>query len=181
MSLAFAIFLVGLFNLVPFITWVVRTTAIPEKYSKGGKSFRILASFRQLFGGTPNPTSWAVVMSLVTGITCLLYSIILAFLPIDKAIDFILAVILVIITVPSLVAFGYDVIYMKSDMYAGSIQRVGEFFKTGNYRYLAWITSPLIFGFSVVGTMASSLTFLYVAYYLITRQPNYVQLAGKRR
>lgn len=181
-SLPFGLFLLGLFNLVPFITWVFRTTVIPErKFGGSNKPLRISVSFQQLFGATPNPTSWAVVMSLVTGIVCMIYSALLAFSPIEKTMDYILAVILVVIIIPSLIAFGYDVTYMKTDMYSGALERVGTFFTTGRIEYLQWIPIPLIFGFSVVGTMLTSVTFLYLVYYLTNRQPMYLQLAGKRR
>lgn len=178
-SLPFGLFLLGLFNLVPFISWLLTVTAIPEqKYGGSNKPLRISVAFQQLFVGRTNPISWAVIMSLITGIACFVYSAILAA---DKAIDFILAIILVIIVITSLIAFVNDVNYMKTDMYAGALQRTGEFFKIGDYRYLAWIPILLIFGFSVIGTMLSSVTFLYLAYYLITRQPIYFQIAGKRR
>jgi hypothetical protein len=179
-SLSFGLFLLGLFNLVPFITWVVQTTAIPDKkYGGSNKPLRISVAFQQLFGATPNPTSWAVVMSLVTGVACFLYSATIAFVPIEKTMDFVLAVILVLLIIPSLITFGYDVSYMNTDMYAGAVMRVGEFVKTGKYYYLGRIAIPIIFGVSVVGTMLTSLVFLYVAYYLIARQP-YIQIAGRR-
>ena len=182
-SLSFGLFLLGIFTLAPFITWVVRTTAIPEEgYGGSHKSVRISESFKQLFTMTPNPTSWAVVMSLMLGLVCFIYSVILAVGPIEKTIDFVLAIILVVIIIPSIITFISDVNYMQTDMYKGSLQRLSDFFKTWNYRYLAWIANPLIFGFSVVGTMVSTLTFLYVAYYLVARQPlSYTQIAGKRR
>jgi hypothetical protein len=180
LSLPFSLFLLGLFTIVPFITWVFRTTLVPEKgFGGSNKPLRISVAFQQLFGAKPNPTSWAVVMSLVISITCFLYSAIIAFLPIEKTMDFVLAVILVILIIPSLITFGYDVSYMNTDMYAGAVMRVGEFFKTWNYQYLAWVPIPIIFGFSVVGTMLASLVFSYVVYYLLTRQP-YIQIAGRR-
>lgn len=181
LSLAFGLFLLGIFTFVPFITWIFRTTVVPNKgFGGSNKPLRIEVSFQQLFGAKPNPTSWTVVMSLVISITCFIYSAIIAFLPIEKMMDFILAGILAILIIPSLIAFGYGVTYMNTDMYAGAVMRVGEFFKTWNVQYLAWIPIPLIFGFSVVGTMLASLTFSYLVYYLITRQP-YIQLAGRRR
>jgi hypothetical protein len=176
------LFLLGLFNLVPFITWLFRTTAIPDrKFGGSNKPLRISVSFQQLFGGTPNPTSWAVVMSMITGIVCFIYSGILAAFPVQTSVDFLLAIALVIIVIPTLFAFGYDVSYMQTDMYSGALERVGTFFTTGRAEYLQWIATPFIFGFSSVGTIVTSLIFLYLAYYLISRQPNYVQLAGKRR
>lgn len=183
LSLAFGLFLLGVFTLVPFITWVVRTTAIPDKgYGGSHKSVRVSESFKQLFTMTPNPTSWAVVMSLVLGLVCFMYSIVLAVGPLEKTMDFVLAILLVIIIIPSVITFVSDVTYMQTDMYKGSFERIYDLFKTWNPMYFGWITNPLIFGFSAVGTILSTLVFLYVAYYLIARQPlQYVQVAGKRR
>lgn len=181
--MAFWLFLLGIITIIPFVVWAIKITLPQQEANRADNKVPPFSeTLKELFSRDPNPNLWAISMSLVISIVCFLYSAVLAFLPIEKTMDFVLAGILIIIIIPSLIAFGYSVSYMTTDMYSGALMRIGNYFETQNISYLAWLPTVVIFMSSAIGTMLASLTFSYLTYYLITRQPiEYIQLAGKRR
>ena len=167
-------------NAIPSGVWIYRTTSIPDQgYAGSNKPLRIRNSFEQLFTGPSNALSWVVITSMVFAPVCLIFFILVNLLPVLKSSDTVLAISLVLLTIPLFVAFGYGVQYMQTPMFQGALSRYGSYFETGNSAYLWFMWNPIIFISSAVSTLLTVLGFFYAAYDLYTRPE--VFIGGRRK
>jgi hypothetical protein len=163
-------------NAIPFIFWIAYLTIVPQQeLTESDQSLEQNVAFTQLFSMTPNPTTWAVVMSMVLTLVSLMYAVVMSRGIYSKITEYIFATILLIITIPTSIALYSIVQYMQTDGYQGALMRFREL--------IPYIRSPLIFELSRVGTIMSIVTFVGLSSYLFIRSPADIiqQVAGKRR